>query len=255
MALDLEAPADVFLGRNVHFGIEGYVFTRQMTDGDHSQKIDKVDGSTAGSLYKNTLTGMIDGTAKVSGKSTMRRGKLGYLLGQWAGRTAPLNFWYATEGLTPLSPVTLQRSSITDKSVKWKLNDTVDFDAELSARGWIGDGVMLASPQTVLTATGNGLEDVNAAASTFGGAAQLHVVDVTGGTSPSITVKVQQSSDAGSTWTDLATFASATTLGSQWIKLPSVTTVNASLRASWTITGTPTGMQIMVGFSRGIDLS
>lgn len=255
MTLDLTAPGDAFLGRNVAWGIGGYVF-RQLTDLDQDKKVDNADGSMAGDLYKNNLPGMIDASAKISGKSTMRRGKLGYILDQWTGRSAPLDFWHADEGLGFGNPIVGQRSSIKTNSTKSKLNGTVDFDLELGARAWMGLGTQLVSPGQLISGSSlTGQVDDNTSATSFGGVGQLHIVDITGGTTPGITVKIQHSGDSGSTWVDLITFAAATTIGSQWVKLPSVATVNGQVRASAAITGSPTSIQMMLGFFRGSDLS
>ncbi len=43
------------------------------------------------------------------------------------------------------------------------------------------------------------------------------------------------------------------TVAVQRVKVPSSTVVNAQIRASWTTTGTPTSVQGIVMFGRGID--
>jgi hypothetical protein len=74
-----------------------------------------------------------------------------------------------------------------------------------------------------------------------------------GGTTPSVAIKIQHSPD-GTTWTDLITFTTKSAPGSQRVTLPSTTTVNAYLQATWTLTGSPTGVQVLAGFARGINL-
>jgi hypothetical protein len=151
----------------------------------------------------------------------------------------------------------MQPSSIIDASITAKLKDAVDFSLELDARGAFNDGVILLSPQNLLTtSSGTGSLDDNTlygGATTTGCAAQLHVWAIDGGTTPSVTVNIQHSPD-GTTWTNLLTFTAASALGSQRITLPSTTTVNAKVQATWTVSGAPTDVQVLCGFSRGINL-
>lgn len=256
MAVNVNALTESFPGFKVNWGIDEYLFSAQGNDLNHGRKADTIDGSGFGTLVKNNLPGMQEGNLKIKGLASMAKGRLNYVLNQRFGRTTPVLAWYALQGLTALSPVTMQPSSITDSSVMAKLKDAVEFDLELNARGDYNDGFILVSPKALLTITGMGPEDNNTGfggATLFGGTAQMHVWAVDGGTTPSMTMKIQHSPD-GTTWTDLVTFAAVTAPGAQRVVLPSTTTVNARVRASYTITGTPTGIQALVGFARGVDL-
>lgn len=257
MALDLTATTIAYPGFKAHWGVEQYLFSAQGNDISHSRKADKIDGSGFGTRVKNDLPGMQEATITIKGLATMDKGALNYLLNQWLGRKSPVNAWYCLQGLAALSPITMQPSSVMDGSVAAKLKDANDFSLELGARGAYDDGVILLSPTTLLVgASGTGSLDDNAlygGATTTGASAQLHVWALDGGTTPSVTVKVQHSPD-GTTWTDLITFTSKSAPGAQRITLPSTTTVNAKVQAIWTTTGTPTGVQVLCGFARGINL-
>jgi hypothetical protein len=50
-------------------------------------------------------------------------------------------------------------------------------------------------------------------------------------------------------------FPAISALGSKRITLPSTTTVNAFVQATWTTSGAPTDVQVLCGFARGIDLN
>jgi len=267
MAVNLKAATESSPGWKIAFGIEQYVFSAQGTDLDHNLKAEEVEGSGFGTQFKNNLPGMIDGTAKISGLAAMKRNKVSYLLNSWFGRTTPVQFWYATEGLNALSPVSFQPSSVMENSVKGKLKDSVTFDVSLSARGASNPvGTILVSPKsaTQVVTTGVGPIDDNGTGNSTaaGGAVVMHVLAVTAGTTPTVVMKLKHSPD-GTTFTDLATFATvtatptlvpATNTWVQRIDLPSSTTVNSQVQASWTTTGTPTEVQMLVGFARGIDL-
>lgn len=257
MAVDLNQVTVAYPGFKAQWGIEGYLFGAQGNDISHSRKADEIDGSGFGTRVKNNLPGMQEAKLTIKGLAAMEKGAISQILNQWHGRKTPLNCWYALQGLTAGSPLTMQPSTLLDNSISAKLKDAVDFSVELAARGAYDDGTIMLSPTTLLSgASGTGPVDNNTTfggATTTGGAAQLHVWALDGGTTPSITVKVQHSPD-GTTWTDLVTFSAKTAIGSQRITLPSTTTVNAQLQCTWTTTGTPTGVQVLCGFARGVNL-
>jgi len=267
MAVNLQAASESYAGYKIQFGIEQYVFTAQGTDLDHNLKAEEIEGSGFGTRFKNNLPGMIDGTAKISGLAAMKRNKISYLLNNWFGRTSPVQFWYATEGLNALAPLSFQPSSVLENSIKGKLKDAVTFDVSMSARGNSNPvGVILVSPKsaTQVATTGAGSIDDNGTGNSTaaGGAAIIHVLAVTAGTTPTVVMKIQHSPD-GTTWTDLVTFTTvaaaptgvpATNTWVQRVDLASATTINSQLKASWVTTGAPTEAQCLVGFARGVDL-
>jgi hypothetical protein len=263
--VDLSAPSRAFAGYKIRWGVGSQFFTAQGTDLDHSLKAEEVDGSGFGTRFKNNIPGMLDGTLKISGLASSRKGQVMWYLNQILARTSAVNMWYATEGLDALSPCAMQPASLMELSPKGKMKDSVTFDASFSARGDANPiGVILASPKTtnVLTAaTGAGSIDDNTlwgGASTFGGAAQLHFLDLSGGTTPTVAVKVRHSTD-GITFADIpgGTFATVNTTDlttwSQRINIPSTQSINAQVRIEWTTTGTPTSVQPLVIFARNYD--
>lgn len=258
MAVSLTQVASVYPGFNTHWGIEQYLFSAQGNDLEHSRKADKIAADGFGARVKNSLTGMLEGALKVKGLATMDKGTLNWQINQWTGRKSPVNAWFALEGLAALQPITLQPSAIVDASITAKLKDAVDFSLELDARGAFDDGVILLSPSTLLTgASGTGSTDLNTlygGATTNGATGQLHVWAFDGGTSPTVTVTIQHSPD-GTTWTPLISFVAMNAVGSQRIALPSTTTINPYVQATWTATGAPTDVQVLLGFARGINFN
>lgn len=84
------------------------------------------------------------------------------------------------------------------------------------------------------TTTGNGTAVTGWSRSAGAAVVKLDVTAASG-TTPSLTVTVQDSPD-GSTWTTRDTFAAKTTTGNETRSLPGGLAPN--VRASWTITGT-----------------
>jgi hypothetical protein len=257
MAIDLTGVTEFYPGYQAQWGIEQYLFSAQGNDIEHGRKADKIDGSGFGTRVRNNLPGMQDGTLKIKGLAAMEKGKLNWQLNQWFGKVMPINAWYTLQGMAALSPITLQPSSIIDASISAKLKDAVDFSLELDARGAYNDGFILLSPENLLVgASGTGSQDINTnygGATTTGGVGQLHVWAFDGGTNPSVTVTIEHSPD-GVTWTPLISFQTQSTLGSQRITLPSTTTINQYVQAIWSTTGSPTDVQVLCAYARGVNL-
>lgn len=116
-------------------------------------------------------------------------------------------------------------------------------------RGPLNHGVLLA-PKAARTTTGNLSSVDNGASSAYGGVAHLHVF-AKAGTTPSITVKVQHSSD-NSSFADLISFTAATDITSERVVLANTTTVNRYLRAQYTISGTTPSFTFALAFARFI---
>lgn len=160
-------------------------------------------------------------------------------------------------GYKPMAPVVMLPSVITKYDVSAKAKDAVMLDSMFSLRGSVDDGVMLLSPKTILSgASGvSGTYDngVIGGATTAGGAAQLHIWSI-GGTTPSLTVKIQDSAD-GTTFADVTglSFSAATTVGVQRLDLDFGNTVRQYVRATWALTGTSATARVLAGFARGVD--
>lgn len=117
--------------------------------------------------------------------------------------------------------------------------------AEIQSSSGLGYGFILQI-LTALTATGNGTGLDNAASSANGGAGHLHVT-ARSGTSPTLDVKIQHSTD-NSVWVDLITFAQKTAIGAERVEVTG--TVNRYLRAIRTIGGTSPSFTAAVAFAR-----
>jgi hypothetical protein len=111
----------------------------------------------------------------------------------------------------------------------------------------VDSGVSLQA-LTAVTATGNGTSVDNAAASTNGGVVVLHTTAIAGA-SPSVTWKLQHSTD-NSSFTDVSggTFTAQTAVGAQRLELTG--TINRYTRAVRTFGGTTTSITSAVALAR-----
>jgi len=145
---------------------------------------------------------------------------------------------------------TVQASSLTLLGLAIWAVFTISAQAQASGTvGGLDGGVLLAASQTITATVANTGVD-NAAASTNGGVAHLHVTTNT--RNGAITVKVQHSSN-NSTWADLFTFTATTsaTTTSERIEVAAGTAVNRYLRANVSgFAGSSGTATITVGFAR-----
>jgi hypothetical protein len=124
-------------------------------------------------------------------------------------------------------------------------------EVEVEFRSVRDRGVLLKDP-TPVTATGQGTANVSTAATSKGGVAHLHVLDIAGGPT-SVAIQVEGSPD-GTTWTPLVTFSTISTpkKTAEKIRLPRTTSIPEQLRVKHTITGGSTpSVSYVVAFARG----
>jgi hypothetical protein len=255
MTYDLKVRSTASHGNFAHFGLEHLLLTGQVTSIDADFDKDFADGAGLGSKVENNLPGIAKGNFKVD---ALFSPEMEQQLAPYKNRQSSVQAWVAQKGLTEGSPITMMPASIGKYSSKLSKKDEVTVSFELGARGDFHEGLIHLSPKTLLTAaSGEGAEHENEdGATTFGGAAYLWLWDMTGGTTPTFTAKIQHSSD-GDTYADLATFdAASLTSGRVQLKyVDSTTTVNQYTKVTWTATGSPTAVQVLVGFARDYDPS
>lgn len=136
----------------------------------------------------------------------------------------------APAGFAVGSPVVVLEGRNVSYELSSSVGEVVGANVSIQGTGKFDTGVSLYDLAAV-TAGGNGSTHTDAAGTSNGALATLHVPACTG----TLTVKVQHSTN-NSTWTDLATFTAATGATSQRVVVSG--TVNRYLRASWTLTGT-----------------
>lgn len=100
-------------------------------------------------------------------------------------------------------------------------------------------GTILHPQGTARTATGTGTgQQIGALSATQALYVTLHVMSVSGTSSPTLTVKIQSDDNSGFTSaTDRGTFTAATAVGGQTMKIDGAVT-DDYWRAAWTISGT-----------------
>lgn len=239
-------------GKNTIVLFNAFNLTEYFNSVSTSAMAEAVETTTFGSANKTYAVGMKDGTVSLEGL--------------WAGDTDGVDQTLAaavtsdskniitvgTEGATLGRRAKLINADETSYEISGAVADMVTISAEAQASGTVGGfdgGVLLAANQTVTATVANTGVD-NAAASTNGGVAHLHVTTNT--RNGAITVKVQHSSN-NSTWADLLTFTATTsaTTTSERIEVAAGTSVNRYVRANVSgFAGSSGSATITVGFAR-----
>ena len=151
----------------------------------------------------------------------------------------------APNGFTAGNSAWLLPALTVDYQVSSTVADLVPFTLNLGAGAAAGVGICLTA-LAAQTATGNGASQDNAASSANGAVAHLHITAASGST-PSMTVVIEHSTN-NSTWTTLGTFSAATAAGSQTLQISG--TVNRYVRASFTISGSTPSFTTLVALAR-----
>lgn len=126
------------------------------------------------------------------------------------------------------------------------ISDAVQVSLDIQANGGVDYGLILHALGSV-SATANDTSQDNAAASSNGGVAHLHVVTNT--RNGTLVAKVQHSTD-NSSWADLITFTTVTSSTTAAERIAVTGTVNRYVRAQYTIAGSTGAMSFQMAFAR-----
>lgn len=267
MAYDLNRlAADAAHGKYGHVLADRFLLTAQIKKADGDFDVDMADVTTLGNKVMNQLPGIPKATYKFEGVSSP---DLDFKLQPIKSRQSPVYFGVAPRGLSAGAQIRMFPASFGKDSDKFDEKSAGEKSFEASARGDHHVGRIMLSPKGTLLSGASGLGpiDDNSAyggQTTFGGAAYAWLWDIATGTVPTFTPKIQHCATIGGVYTDIpgATFAAmsgnqaAGTLSApQLIYIPSSTTILPFTQVSWATTGSPTGIQAVVGLARDFDSS
>lgn len=174
---------------------------------------------------KVAMSGLLDSDGSATGQNQQIFAQL--------GATADDAVSYAPTGFALGNP-TISLLAVEDSyAVHDDVKSAISWDMSVVADGGIEYGISLADLAAITVDT-NGTGVDNAALTSNGGAAFIHVTAFSGLTND--IVKVQHSTD-NSSWADLATFTTVTAKTSQRVVVAAGTTVNRYLRAIDDVTG------------------
>lgn len=245
---------DFVHGRLSRIYVNGVDISRVITSANANGGYDTAESTTFGQGYQSFITGLrqggegsLEGRVEKAGQTLLRRvvrdaeGRDDSLFSIVLGADAPGQVGVACRGL------------LTTKEFSATTEDVAQVTLGFAGNRGLDDTIALQPGATILTATGNGtaVDDDTDSAAGVQAIGYLHVLELTGGTTPTIVVKIQDSPD-NSVWTDLITFDSAGASAVRTAQRKVVSDPPARyVRATWTITGTPTAARVAVQFARG----
>jgi len=189
-----------------------------------------------------TLSGFID--SATAGTANSQWQDLKGLVATSAGVATMVAF----EGFAANKDVWLTKVYETSYGISESVSGAAQFALSMSTTGVQDYGKSLFDLASAKTSSANGTTVDNSSSTANGGTGVISVIAASG-TSPTLDVIVQHSSD-GASWSTLGTFTQATGTTSQAITVASGTTVNRYLRAAATIGGSSPSFTFAVGFAR-----
>lgn len=212
-----------------------------------SAQIDMLDVTVLTDTAKQFIPALGDYTLNVDGlfDNTTGAGSL------WDVLTSPINAGstipttIGVDGYTVGNSVWMIPARTVSFEVSSSVADVVGFTASFGSASATNLGVSLAD-LAARTTTANGTSVDSGAATSNGAVAHLHITNVAG-TTPSLTVTVEHSTN-GSSWTTLGSFTAASTASSELITVTG--TVNRYTRAVFTIAGTTPSFTCQVSLAR-----
>ncbi len=225
-----------------------YDLSTFLNDASASADVETAETTGFGSSAKSYIVGLRDGTLSASGMFDGAANAVDEVLTASIGSDTLSAVTVGYDGTTLGNRVTLLQAKTTSYEVSSPIGDVVSVSYNAQADGGLDQGVSLAALASV-SATTTGTAHDNAASSTNGGMAQVHVT-VNSRSSTSV-IKIQHSAD-NSTFADLITF---TTIGigattSERSLVASGTTVNRYLRAVATLAAGTGSIKYQVSYAR-----
>jgi hypothetical protein len=239
-------------GKNTVVLFDKYNLSEYFNSVTATAMAEAVETTTFGSANKTYAIGMKDGSISLEGLWAGDTDGVDEVLEAAVASNTKKIITVGSEGAVLGRRAKLINTDETSYEISSAVADMVSITAEAQASGTVGgfDGGVLLAANQALTATVANTGVDNAAATTNGGVAHLHVTTNT--RNGAITVKVQHSSN-NSTWADLVTFSATTsaTTTSERIEVAAGTSVLRYVRVNVSgfagSTGTAT---ITVGFAR-----
>lgn len=237
-------------GRTSRLYIKGFDASGYAKELGQDITVDKAETSNLLSLGKEYIPGMQDITDMLEG----------FFDGNVPLDTATFSYWMDTITGTITEYLYLPQGDgignfgygiqglLTKNSIKTTTTEAGQVSLEL--QGNVGmERVVIAHAKGAEIVTANGaMAHDNAAGTTNGGVGYLHVFAVSGTSTPTLTGKIQHSTD-NSTYNDLITFDPVTAAGTSQRKTVAGT-VNRYIRGQWTITGTTPSFTFNSSFAR-----
>lgn len=224
-------------GKSAIVLLNGYNASAYFNELSASRSVETAETTAFGSSAKTYITGLMDGTASLSGMFDGAASAYDAQIASVLGSSTNSVLTFSQQGSLAIGTRLIATAGKhTSYEVTAPVGDVVSANTEIQADGGIDSGVSLHA-LTAETVSVNSTSNDNTASTANGGAGYLHVTANT--MNGNCTLKVQHSAD-NSTWADLVTFSvvATTITTAERVVVASGTTVNRYLRATLTTAAT-----------------
>jgi len=235
-------------GKNTTVLSDDFDLTNYLNSATAAYAVELPETTTFGSSDRSYIVGHNEGTISFEGLFDGTTSSADSIFHAALGNTTDKVVTISNDGTSIGGRAILAAASSTSYEISSPLTDVVSVSAEAIADGGLDSGVWLVC-QTAVSTTTNTTGVDNAASSTNGGVAHLHVTS--NARSATTVIAVQHSAD-NSTWADLVVFGTVALSGldSERVEVASGTTVNRYLRTRTTIATGTGAITRSVAFSR-----
>ena len=233
-------------GKNTAVLSDQYDLSTYLSSVSDSNAVDAIETTTFGSSARSYVIGHKDGSVSFEGLFDGTVNAIDALFAAALGSASGSVLTIAGEGNVQGRRARLLQAKETSYEISSPLTDVVSISGEVTADGGLDYGVVL-NAQSALAASFTGTSIDNAAASTNGCVAHLHVTANT--RNGASTIKVQHSVD-NTTWVDLITFSSVATSTATAQRSTTTGTVQRYVRAIGTIGGSTGSITLTVALAR-----
>jgi hypothetical protein len=233
-------------GKNTTILSDDFDLTTYLNSVSISAAVETPETTTFGSSDRSYIVGHNEGNLSLEGLFEGSTDSADQIFAAALGNTTDKVISVSTDSTSVGGRATLVNSAQTSYEISSPLTDVVSVSAEAIANGGLDYGIWLGCKSAITTlSTGTSVD--NAASSTNGGVAHLHI---TANTRSTTTVaKVQHSSD-NSTWADLTTFTTIAISTTAFERKVLTGTVNRYLRAVVTPASGTGSITFSIAFSR-----
>lgn len=218
-------------GKDTIVYAHGFNLTPFLTAATAGGSADVADTSTFGGAAKTYIAGLLDGTLSLDGYMDCADNQQDEVAEAMLGAGKRIFSTYQGSDALGAAGRHLEADEVGYEATA-DVGSAVAFTAEMTASVGMERGVSLKPALPTFAATGDGSAQDGGAASTAGGAAYLHVLAKTGGTT--INVVVQDSADGATGWATIATFTAFSVKGSAQ-RVAIAGTIRRYTRVSWTL--------------------
>lgn len=233
-------------GKNTRILVGEKNLSQFFNSADASSSVETADTTTYGDDVRTFIIGQEEGSISLSGLWDGAPGAVDEFIKAAIDADTALVYTQGVSGVKPGNAVDMTLAVSTSYSRSSPVGDVVSISMDAQGSGGVHSGKALTDMEAEVSASGDGAT-ISWPTTSPRGVAHLHVLE--NGRDGPLDVVVQHTPDGGTTWVDIATFTQVTagSLSAQRVAVEE--TVEADVRAKWTVGGTVGTVRFAVAFA------